>query len=347
MVPIAATMSIIARPAIRGPVPGFVFDAATRGTGKSLCADACCTVATGRSAPRATFPIATFKNKIDVGELEKILGGYGRSSAAVVGFDNVAGSFGGAPLDKVLTTTDTVDLRVLGKTGQVRMAWRAVILASGNNLEIVGDTTRRVLLCRMETPLENPEDRTGFKHHPLLPWVEKHRPRLVVAVLTILRAFILAGRPDDHGIKPLGSFEAWTELIARAIAFAGGADVLGAKLEGDSSAASDGKSLLRAILPGWERLQGALPGLTAKGALDALYPRRDHDGPREPDGYDDMREAVEELCEVVKPGQAPTPHLFGNRLRAFKGRVADGRRLVDIPGEDRQGSKRWRVERVG
>ena len=347
MVPIAAVLTIIVRPAVAGAVPGFLFDASTPGTGKSLVADAVSTIATGRAAPRCTFPIATYKSKINLEELEKILGSYALRSAAVIGFDNIGpGGFGGAPLDKCLTAWPDVDLRVLGRSEVPTMPWRAVILGTGNNLAVLDDTVRRVLWARLESDQEKPEERTGFTHCPLLPWVLAERPRLVVAALILVRAYILDGRHQDPRVKPMGGgFEAWTELIPHAITYAGGANVLLAR-PGDDTVAANDLGLLAAILDAWEQLQGDDGvGLTAKSALALLYPperRRGETAP--PDGFEPAREAIEQLTDT-RTGQVPSANALGAQLRRFKGRITRGRRLACRP--DRKGVQHWTVERTG
>jgi putative DNA primase/helicase len=55
-VPIAAVLTLLARPAIDGSVPLFLFDASTRGSGKSLLTDCIATIVTGRAAPRMSMP---------------------------------------------------------------------------------------------------------------------------------------------------------------------------------------------------------------------------------------------------------------------------------------------------
>lgn len=327
MVPVALTLSLIVRPAVRGSVPAFLFDAPTAGTGKTLCADACCIIATGRGAPRGTFPV-TNRGKVNVEELEKMLASDAACSKAIVGFDNVSGVFGGAPLDKVITAGgDTIDFRTLGKTESRRLPWPGIVVASGNNVAVLNDTVRRVLVCRIESDQERPEERKGFAHDPLLPWVEAQRPRLVGAALTLLRAFVVAGRPDG-GVEPLGSFDAWSNLIARAIVFAGGADVLKARARDDMTA-SDGRAELAAILEGWESLQGDARGLTVKHALGALYPSSRRHGENPPDEYDFMRAALEEVCES-KPGVAPSVAQVAYWLRSVRGRLVNGRKLVTL-----------------
>lgn len=348
-VPVAALLTIIARPAIDGPTPLFLYDATDYGVGKTLCTDAVCAAATGRVAPRATFPPS-------VEELEKVLGSYALQSPAVVVFDNLPGWIGGAPLDKTLTAADTVDLRVLGRSEAPSMRWRAVIMASGNNVSVLRDTVRRTLICRMESLVERPEERASFKHAPLVPWVLANRAALVAAALTVLRSFVVAGRPSQ-GLRAFGSFEAWAELVAASIVHAGGASVLDALPRDDAD--NSERAVLGVILDGWERLDTEKRGLTAREAIRRLYPgagktaRQGELGltsnapggadPSGGDGFDALRDAFEMVAHA-RGGGAPSPTALGAQLRRLRGRVAGGRRLVGEP--DRKGFVRWKVSHV-
>ena len=51
--------------------------------------------------------------------------------------------------------------------------------AAGNNVQLSGDMGRRTLLCRLESPLENPEERPAdeFCHPNLLDWIQRERGR--------------------------------------------------------------------------------------------------------------------------------------------------------------------------
>lgn len=342
-VPIAALLTLLARPAIAGAVPAFVLDASTRGSGKTLLSDTIALLATGRGAARMTWPP-------NPEELEKVLGAYALRGAALVSFDNIETKFGGAALDRVLTAEDRVELRVLGKSEVPTLPWRATVLASGNNMVLGADTTRRVLLARLEPNVERPEARTGFRHHPLLGWLRTQRPRLVVAALTILRAYVVAGRPDME-LPAWGSYDAWRGLIAQAIVFAGGGDVLSCRASGAEDDVDPELAALRTFLHELPRLAsddqlpgvtGPAPGLTARAIVSALYPPdrlRGHDVA--PDGWDDLREAIEAVVPT-RAGQAPRPVSLGARLRRWKGRVVGGRKLG--AKQSRTGVQEWQVE---
>ena len=81
-------------------------------------------------------------------------------------------------------------------------------MASGNNVFMTEDFARRVLIARLESRLENPEERTDFKIDNLPAFVLEHRAHLVACALTMLRAYVVAGAPHQ-GCARWGSFEEW------------------------------------------------------------------------------------------------------------------------------------------
>ncbi len=326
-VPLCAILTVLARPAIEGSVPAFVFDASTRGSGKTLQADVIALITTGRCAARCTFP------RDDEAELEKVLAAYAIAGARLLLLDNVVGRFGGAPLDKALTARDDVELRVLGKSEIRRLPWGAVVMAAGNNISPGDDTMRRVLVARLESDLENPELRTGYAHDPLLEWVRGQRPRLVTAALTVLRAYTSHGSPKDDMANRMASFEEWSWLVPAAIRFAGGPNPLLCRPSGDS-ALTDETGALVALLHGGPLVESPF---RARDLISALYPAPKHGEP--PDGHDGLREAVEILCRS-RFGQTPSAASLGYALKAAKGRVWGGRRLTS---SFRAGHILWRV----
>lgn len=332
MVPIAAVLTVLARSAIEGACPAFLLDATTRGSGKTLQADAISAVALGRSAARKSYPT-------EEEELGKILSSYALAGARLILFDNVTREFGGGELDQAITARDAVELRVLGRSEVKRLPWGAVIMASGNNISLSEDTVRRVLVARLESPLENPEDRVGFAHPHLYEWILSERPRLVVAALTILRAFARMGGHKHDG-KAWGSFEAWSRLVPGAIAYAGGADPMLARPNLEQHA-SDASRALPTILEMLPRLDVKGRGLSTREIVQRLYPKMT-DEERSTDGFDSLRDAIE-AWTLPKPGQPPALHVLGKRLRASVGRCIGGKRLIRMPEEGRQ-PVRWVVQ---
>lgn len=333
MVPIAAILTMLARAAIGGAVPGFVFDAATRGSGKTKQCDVVSLVALGRHAARATFPS-------NDDELEKMLSSYAIAGTPLILLDNVTRPFGGGPVDKVLTAEDCVDLRILGKSEIRTLVWRAVLLVSGNNIVLGEDTIRRVFVSRLESKLESPERRADFRHKDLLGWVREHRTRLVAAALTILRAYCCIGRPETDCELDMG-FAAWNALIPHAIRFAGGVDVMLARPRGEA-AMTDEMGALGTFLRELPRLSPS--PMTSRAIVDALWPAGGRDPDHGPDGWEDMRAAIEVLApqRTAHVTQAQRAHALGRHLRKYIGRALRSARLRE--GWDQTKNRTWSVE---
>lgn len=323
---LACALTMLARPAIDGPCPLFVFDANTRGAGKTLLADLAGIIATGNPLARQPWPGGDE-------HVRKAITSIVMEGWPAVLFDNVASTLGGAAIDAALTGPIWQD-RVLGEsrtTGQLPLM--TVWLATGNNVELSADTARRVLMTRLESPEEHPEDRADFRHVDIRKHVRAERSRLAVAGLTILRAYFAAGCPDAS-VSQWGSFEAWSRLIRHAMVWAGCADPWQTRetvRDADRSA-----ELVRLIHAGIEEADNECNGVTTADierllshpvSLDAL------------DQWPTLRIAMTELG-----GANPQSRKIGYGLRKYRGRVCAGKRLESRPGHG--GVKRWFVEMV-
>jgi hypothetical protein len=192
--------------------PAHAFTAPVAGTGKSKIVDTASIIATGAEAP------ATGAGK-DEEELEKRLASSLLVADPIINIDNVARPIGGDLLCQMLTQA-TVKPRILGKSKNPTCTTGTFVGLTGNNLVLVGDLTRRAIICRLDARMERPELR-AFDFDPVAD-AKKGRAEYVAAVLTILRAYHVAGRPNRP--KPLGSFEAWSELVRGALLWLGCAD---------------------------------------------------------------------------------------------------------------------------
>lgn len=89
-----------------------------------------------------------------------------------------------------------------------------MFIATGNNLRMTSDTCRRVLTARIDAQSETPYAR-GFSFDPA-QMVQTDRLAYVVAALTIVRAYITAGRPKMAKGRT-ASFEHWDDLVRQPI----------------------------------------------------------------------------------------------------------------------------------
>jgi putative DNA primase/helicase len=329
-VPIANVLTLIARPAIDGCVPAFVYDASTPGTGKGLIADTVCTIATGEDMPKGVF---TDKQE----ELSKHLGSLVLAGVAVAGFDNIDQRMAlcGGVFDAVLTARRP-QLRILGKSEAPAIDWHAVVMVTGNNVQITGDTERRCIKCRQEPSVERPELRTNFRVPNLLAHVREHRPELVRAALTLLRSYFVAGCPSV-GVAPLGSFEAWSRLVAGAIVFAGGHDVT--QCIANKNGASEDPELEAAgqLLKGMYALGR---GLSSSELIEAAYAAgwNGH-----PSGEESLQEPLDVLTPRKDRNGRPSPKAVGHALKRIRGRVFDGLKLLSKPSPKGGCSVEWYV----
>lgn len=319
-IPIAAILTVLARPAIDGPVPGFVFDASTRGSGKTLLAQVVALIATGREAGSSTYPEGRDAKE----EVEKVLGSIAINGQGIVLFDNLSDGtrFGCGPLDRVLTSTVT-SFRVLGQSTQKTLAWNAVVMGTGNNLSIAKDTSRRVLVSRLEPEMERPESRSGFALADLKSFVRQNRAGLVRDALTILRGFAVSGSGAPHSI---GSYERWSAIVAGAIHWITGDNILGAFPAEKDNCDEPEEEAFRALLL---TLPDRFPeGASAKDLLGVL---------------EDLESTpLKEALETLIGTHYPTTKRLAASIRAYKGRYVKGRRLS--MRKDKEGVNRWSVE---
>lgn len=328
----AAVLSLVCRPAILGPVPLYGITATTRGSGKSLLADTIALIGTGQQAAR-------WSQVHDEEEERKRHLALALAGDAVVCLDNITRPLGSAPLAVALTATVIRD-RLLGATETISAPMRAVWLATGNNLQYGGDVARRVVPIVLDPQMERPEERAGFQHAPLLPWVQQERPRLVSAALTIVKAFFTAGCPAQ-GLTPMGSFEAWSDLIRQALVWCTGADPCAGRQAIEATSTPELEDLA-VLLAAWEACYGNV-AMTLRDVIEETHKRMQHVGPDTTrNQWNDLYDALA-YCDPRHDGKRLDAKRLGNAMRGWQGRVIDSKRLVS-PGKDRNKVTLWKIE---
>jgi len=164
----------------------------------------------------------------------------------------------------------------------------------------------------------------------------------VVAALTVLRAFVVAGKPR-HDHPPKGSFESWDRLVRGAIIWAGGADPLGGvqriREQGD-----DDLDTLRVLLTTWHAKYGGAEKTLAEVIKDAVTDKTlaekpvAEKTPAESMASSELHDALADYCRSGRPEAKP----IGNALRKVQGRIVNGFAFERRAG-DRNGVARWRV----
>jgi hypothetical protein len=308
----AAILTLVGRYVYPGPTPFFLLDASRSGTGKTLACDLVSIIGTGTKFARMNEP----ENEA---EWRKRLTSLFMCGERAVLLDNLSGTLRSDTLNGALTGERTQD-RLLGTNTNVTARNGTVFFGSANNLTLNFELSRRTVYIRLESPLERPDKRTGFRHDPLLDYVQERQPELTMAANSLLHHYINAGMPDE-GAR-LNSFDGWARVIANCCIWAG----LGNPIEATEklTAASDTDSnLLALLMDAWieavgnksmsvaEAIERSVECPTLRAAFDEIQTHKNYD----------LKQAI------------------GHTLKQLEAQVNAGRRFVGVEGR----IKKWRV----
>ena len=332
-VTLAAILSACLRPALP-TCPAFGFDAPAAGTGKTLLAKCIGALATGGD-------VAVLPPTNEEDECRKRLFAALRGGSKVLLWDNVRDPLGNSVIDSFLTSALFAD-RVLGLSENVELPNRSLFLVSGNNLVLTGDTHRRILLARLDAQIESPFKRE-FEFDPLTE-VCNNRQTLVVAALTIVRAYISAGRPKVAKGR-IASFELWDDLVRQPLCWLrermmeSGRDLTDLPVFVDPAnsidrAASENPetSKLAALLNAWIATFGTTPTSPAQAITKAT------------EGYGAQSVLFDALDEIAGQNRKLNVRILGRWLERHAGQLCTGLRL--LLANKTNGLKRWTVVRT-
>lgn len=323
---LSLVLTLAARMAYTGPSPIFAVTA-TKGVGKDKSVHLASIVATGAPTFERQWPQRPE-------EQEKTLAAAVRSGVRLCHFANVpsGGAIGGNKLDQMTTTGDFAG-RILGLTEEFTVPnVRTVLVFTGNNVRYLSDTGRRVLPIELTTTLLRPWERDGFKHENVLDYARQNADAYLVDALTILRAYVVAGRPKLT-TKAWGSFEGWNALPRQAVVFAGLPDPVAARAAVDD-ADEDAAQHERIVGLAMEYQRQSEPWKVAD-LVDAIL--RDTREER-------RRDAIDVLDDLdCVPGGRISNKKLGQRLGEFANRRTAGGYFIVRGNKDRTGAVRWRV----
>lgn len=329
----AVALSGIFTAIVRGVLPTaplHAIRAHTPGTGKSFLVDLASTIASGRRCP----VIAAGKTEE---ETEKRLGALLRDAVPVVSIDNVNGELGGDMLCQ-LTERPLVRVRILGKSEAPELECRSTVFATGNNLVLLGDMTRRALVCSLDAELDRPELRT-FGFDPL-ERVLADRGAYVAAALTVIRAYKVAGSPTVCG--PLGSYEDWSAMVRAPLIWLGHSDPTDSM---ETAREEDPElSAIRELFEHWRERLILSSGYTTNTIVRTAC---DREASNHFTGPGDFKhpEFRDLLLRQAGDGGAVNTRRLGKWLSRIKGRVVDGYRIE--MREDGSHGNRFSLCRIG
>lgn len=321
---LAALLTPLCRWLYDGPSPLVLFDASMAASGKTLNARVLGQILLGRTVPTMSWPTSQDSEP----ERRKQITSIALAGDSLVLLDNIEGLLGGPALNAVLTSTDWRD-RLLGITKLTPiLPLTAMWMATANNCTLGRDVARRTLPVRLEPMVERPEERKDFKHPNLEAWAHEERHRLVAHVLTVIRAWCVAGKPQPA--PKLGTFEGWSSVVRQIVVWLGLPDPVEAQTAARATAEPE-KNESGAYLFHIKDFMGLGNFFSVGGLLDKVAKN-----PQAP---------IHAFFSDVFNG-LPTTLVLSKRFSRIRGQVYGGLRLVTKVGDSHLKVNVWAVERV-
>lgn len=329
---LAALLTAVQRPMLE-TAPAFGLNAYKAGSGKSKAAKAIAWL--GGEEP-VESPWSTEAEE----QRKRLMSSLMEGPSAIL-LDNISGRMDSDTLCAILTSSRFKDRR-LGTSDEVSAPTRVLVLATGNNLQLVGDLARRVLISTIDHGVESPE-RLAFPFDP----VQRVRERWLyyrAAALTVLRGFIAAGQPGK-GEGVVGSYEQWDALIRQCVVWLRDQELAPLELADPSDAVTQNYEAdpetqkLGALLELWYECYGSEPKRCADVATTGTTEYQQD--PRHVRPYGALADTLQEIAG--QPEKINT-RILGRWIEKNAGRVVSGKRIVEH--SKRSGTKTWRVELV-
>ncbi len=215
--------------------------------------------------------------------------------------------------------------RILGVSKTATVNTRALFLSSGNNVGPVQDMTRRCITINLSPTCEIPSART-FTRPDLVRDVLRDRERYVSAAITIVRAWIVAGRQKTE-CKSLASFGDWSDLCRQPLLWLGCADPTNSVFE--AMAEDPDRETLARLLAVWHVAFGKTPAMIREAV------RLAHGAPDDTELREVLHDIADERGDINR-------RKMGWWMRRHAGRIVDGLRFVRASGN--RSAEAWQVE---
>jgi len=301
-----------ARDLVDGATPLHAITSPTQGTGKTLLGSIGGAIVNGVWCTPNTL---SFERGYGEEEIRRKLTGLLMSGADFVLLDNIHGQVDSSTLASILTATTWSD-RLIRTSQILQLPNRATWIATGNNLTTALEIARRSIWIRLDSGEETPWTRKNFRHSDLRSWVLENRGLLLEATLTLVQAWIDAGRPS--GKRTLGSFESWSRTIGGILEVAGVPGFLEEEIE---LSAYDPETVeLQSVVAAWRGKFEGSNFVTVSRLLEALL---------------GLNLPLSFLRDGSRHAQLSA---LGKYLTSIQDRVVDGYRIEGIPDKH---TKTW------
>jgi len=323
----AGALSMLMTPVLRGMMPVAPFHAINKSdanAGGSYLQDLMSVIATGERCP--TISLTQHNDE----ENEKRLSATAILAPPIIAIDNFTGTLMGNFFCQLVERPMPM-VRILGKSEMVMIPNNHTVVGNGINISIGTDAIRRGVLIDLDPNMENPFERV-FTRDPVAE-VLADRGRYIAAVLTIARAYRLAGMPGR--LPPRNSFEVWSDIVRSALVWLGERDV-------DESiktarAADPHTSKLVAVMAAWaaELIVGVGYRVGELIDLASQYASASGSARAKPALWDALFSVAADKMGKLDPTR------LGSWLRDHKNRVSGGHKLINDGDTARP---RWKLE---
>ncbi|SDW00785.1 hypothetical protein [Nitrosomonas oligotropha] len=313
---LSGILTAVVRPSL-SQAPMFHIKAPSIASGKSYLCELLTAFATPQRGTPHAFPA-------EDEECRKLLLAELLTAPAVVEFDNLTSDL--IPHKSLCTalTSEFISGRILGQSKTAEVGTRTLFLSSGNNVDPVRDMTRRTVTITLDPACETPATR-DFKKQPVSE-TRADRGRFVSLALTIVRAWICAGKPKTD-CKPIATYADWSGYCRQSLLWLGLPDPAACIFESMSD--DPDRELLGEFLRVWFERFGHAP-TSVKDATNRLY------------SSDDLQEIIQDIAGE-RDGSVNRKRL-GWWIKRHARQVVNGLRLVQDTAT--YNAAKWKVESV-
>lgn len=216
--------------------------------------------------------------------------------------------------------------RILGVSKTAIVSTRTLFLSSGNNVAPIKDMARRCITINLNPELEIPATRI-FKRPNLITEVLQERGFYVAAAITIVRAWIVAGKPKSK-CKALAGFGEWSDLCRQSLLWLNYADPATSIFEAIKE--DPDREVLGRLLMVWQLTFANIPTMVREAVGKSHLP-----------GNEELREILHDIAD--ERGEINRLRL-GRWIKRHEGQIVDGCRFVRSDGST--SAEKWRVESV-
>ena len=196
-----------------GPTMGTLITKPAVGTGATLLASVAQIIVSGTANVRPPF-----SNSEE--EIRKLMFTAIKSQEPLLVFDNLSGELDSNTLATVLTATTFTD-RELGRSAEKQLPIMSGQVWTGNNPIFSTELQRRLSLIRLDAQCANPKGREVFKYPDLLQHVTENRGKIIAALMTLVMAWVSAGKPAPKNVPKIASYDGWRHTIGGILEHAG------------------------------------------------------------------------------------------------------------------------------